>query len=136
MRINNSLSGFASRQTIEQFHQARFVRIARGRFAICLDPFRVLNPEVVVNLLPKLRVTVDLMMQWRWPGERFMCGARWFVWLALSVSALPSETNEFHKTLSSAMAGSHPRGSPPYVLRTGAPPRMPFETPQPRIVGS
>ncbi len=78
MRINNRLGGFSSRQTIEQFHQARLVRITHGRFAIRLDPFRVLNPKFVVNLLPELRVSVDLMMQRRWLGERFMCGVGWF----------------------------------------------------------
>jgi hypothetical protein len=79
MRINNTLSGFAWRQTIEQFRQARLVRITLGRFAIWFNPFRVLNPKVVVNLLPELRVRVDLMMQRRWLGGRFMCGAGWFV---------------------------------------------------------
>src|SRR4029077_16067647 len=74
MRINNRLSGFSSPHTIEQFHQARLVRITHGRFAIRLDPFRGLNPKVVMNLLPELRVCVDLMMQGRWLGERFMCG--------------------------------------------------------------
>jgi hypothetical protein len=79
MRINNRLSGFSSSQTIEQFHQARLVRITHGRFAIRLHPFRVLHPKVVVNLLPELCVSVDLMMQGRWLGERFMCSAGWFV---------------------------------------------------------
>jgi hypothetical protein len=79
MRINNRLSGFSSRQTIEQLRQARLVRITHGRFAIRLDPFRVLNPKVVVNLLPELRVSVDLMMQGRWLGGRFTSGARWLV---------------------------------------------------------
>jgi hypothetical protein len=79
MRINNRLSGFSSRQTIEQFHQARLVRITHRRFAIWFDPFGVLNPKVVVNLLPELCVSVDLMMQGRWLGERFMFGAGWFV---------------------------------------------------------
>jgi hypothetical protein len=60
MRINNRLSGFSSPQTIKQFHQARLVRIAHGRFATWLDPFRVLNPKVVVNLLPELCVSVDV----------------------------------------------------------------------------
>jgi hypothetical protein len=60
----------------------------------------MLHPEIVVNLLPELRVSVDLMMQGRWLGGRVMCGAGWFAWLALSVSALRSETNEFHKRLS------------------------------------
>jgi hypothetical protein len=102
MRINNSVSGFSAPQIIEQFHQARLVRVAHGRFAIWLDPVRVLNPEVVVNLLPELHVSMDLMMQRRWPGERFIRRAGWFVQLALSVSALPSETDKFHKRLSSA----------------------------------
>ena len=102
MRINNSVTGFSSRQTIEQFDQARVVRIAHGRFAIWLDPFRVLYPEVVVNLLPELGVGVDLMMQECWLGKRFMCRAGWFVRLALSLGALCSETDEFHKHLSSA----------------------------------
>jgi hypothetical protein len=75
MRINNTLSGFFSRQTIEQFRQARLVRITHGRFAIWFDPFRVLNPKVVVNLLPELRVSVDLMMQRLWLRERFQYGA-------------------------------------------------------------
>ena len=75
MRINNTVSGFSSRQTIEQLRQARLVRITHGRFAIWFDPFRVLNPKVVVNLLPELRVSVDLMMQRRWLGERFEYGA-------------------------------------------------------------
>ena len=99
MRIYNTLSGFSSRQTFEQFRQARLVRITHGRFAIWFDPFRVLNPKVVVDLLPELHVSVDLFMERRWLGERFMCGKGWFVQLALSVSALPSKTNKFHKAL-------------------------------------
>ena len=100
MRINNRLRGFSPRQTIEQFHQARLVRVTHGRFAIWLDPFGVLDPKVVMNLLPELHVSVDFMRRGRWPDERFMSSAGWFVWLALSVSALRSETNEFHKRLS------------------------------------
>ena len=99
MRIDNRLSGFSAPQIIEQFHQARLVRVAHGRFSICLDPFRVLNPEVVVNLLPELHVAMDLMMQRHWAGERFTCGPGWPVQLGLSVSALPSKTNEFHRRL-------------------------------------
>jgi hypothetical protein len=78
MRINNRLSGFSSPQTIEQFHQARLVRITHGRVATWLDPVGMLNPKIVVNLSPELRVSVDLMMQERWPGQRFMGGAGWF----------------------------------------------------------
>ena len=79
MRIKNRVSGFSPRPTIEQFHKARLVRITHGRFAIWLDPFGVLNPKVVVNLLPEFHVSVDLMRRGRWPAERFMGGAGWFV---------------------------------------------------------
>jgi len=34
MRINNGLRGSSLRQTIEQFHEARLVRITDGGFAI------------------------------------------------------------------------------------------------------
>jgi len=79
MRINNRLSGSSSRQTIEQFHQASLVRITHGRLAIWLDPFGVLNPKVVVNLLPELHVSVNFMRRGGWLGERFMGAAGWFV---------------------------------------------------------
>jgi hypothetical protein len=102
MRINDRVGGFSSRQSIEQFHEARLVRITDGGFAICLDPFGMLEPEVVVNLSPELRVGVDLMSRDRWLGERFSGCAGPFVWPAFSVSALRSETNEFHKRLSSS----------------------------------
>jgi hypothetical protein len=48
---------FASR--IEQFDEARLVRITHGEAAIWLDPFGMLNPQIVVNLLPELGVGVD-----------------------------------------------------------------------------
>ena len=40
----------------EQFHEARFVRITDGRLPIGLDPFGMLESQVVVNLLTKLTV--------------------------------------------------------------------------------
>jgi hypothetical protein len=59
----------------------------------------MLDPELVVNLLPELRVGVDLMRRGRWLGERLTWLARRFVYLASSVSPPRSETNEFHKRL-------------------------------------
>jgi hypothetical protein len=76
MRINNKPGGFSSRQSIEQLHEARLVRITRGGFAIWLDPFGMLDPEVVVNLLPKVGVSVDLVRDGHWLGERFRHGTR------------------------------------------------------------
>jgi len=40
----------------------------------------MLDPEVVVNLLPELSVRVDLMKYGHWLGERFRGGgARWLI---------------------------------------------------------
>ena len=71
MRSSDKLVGSPSRRNAEQFHEARFVRIAHGRLAIWLNPFGMLDPEVVVNLLPELGVSVDLVRQGRWLGETF-----------------------------------------------------------------
>jgi hypothetical protein len=75
MNISVSFVGSRSRECIEQFYQTRLVRITRGTFAIWLDPFGMLSPQVVVNLLPELGVGADLVRHGNWPGERFKCGA-------------------------------------------------------------
>jgi hypothetical protein len=46
-------------QMVEYFLEARFVRITHGGLAICFDPFGMLNPQVIVDLLPELGVGVD-----------------------------------------------------------------------------
>jgi hypothetical protein len=68
-----------SSERFEQFHEACLVRITHGAFAIWLDPFRMLDPQIVVNLLPKLGIGVDLVMHGHWLGKRFTCGAGRFV---------------------------------------------------------
>jgi hypothetical protein len=55
-----------SRQSIDQFHEAGVVRIINGGLAIWLHPFGMLEPQVVVNLLPKLAVRVDLVRHRSW----------------------------------------------------------------------
>jgi hypothetical protein len=75
MRSSDNLVGSPSRRNAEQLHEARFVRIAHGGLAIWLDPFGMLDSQVVVNLLPELGVSVDLVRQGRWLGETFKCGA-------------------------------------------------------------
>ena len=60
MRSSDRLVGSPSRQRVEQFHEARLVRITHGGLAIWLDPFGMLNPQGVVKLLPELGVGVDL----------------------------------------------------------------------------
>ena len=75
MRSTDRFIGSHSRESVEQFHETRLVRITHGGFAIWLDPFGMLDPQIVVNLLPKLGVAVDLVRLGYWLGE----------------------TNEFHK---------------------------------------
>jgi hypothetical protein len=53
--------GSPQRQSIEQAREARFVSITGGALAIWLDPFGMLDAKVVVNLLPKLGLSVDLV---------------------------------------------------------------------------
>ena len=75
MRISDRLGGSSSRQSIKQSHKPRLVRITHRGFTIWLDPFGMLEPKVLVNLLPELGVGVDLVRHSHWLGE----------------------TNEFHK---------------------------------------
>jgi hypothetical protein len=60
-RKNDRFVGSPSRQSVKHFRKARLVRITRGGFAIWLDPFGVLDPQIVVNLLLELGVGMDLM---------------------------------------------------------------------------
>lgn len=67
MSSSDRLAGSSSRRSAEQFREARLVRITLGRFAIRLDPFGMLDPQIVVNLLPELGVSVDLVKHGNWP---------------------------------------------------------------------
>ena len=60
MSSSDRLVGSPSRQCVELFHEAH------GGFAIWLDPFGMLDPQIVVNLLPKLGVGVDLGRHGNW----------------------------------------------------------------------
>ena len=75
MSRSDGLVGFRSRERVEQFHEARLVRITHGGSAIWLDPFGMLNPQVLLNLVPELGVGVDLMIHGYCPNERFKCDA-------------------------------------------------------------
>ena len=59
--------GFRSHRSAEQLRKARLVRIARGTFAVSLDPFGMLGPQIVVNLLLELGVCVDSVKHGNWP---------------------------------------------------------------------
>ena len=79
MRSSDRLVGSSSRQCAEQFHETHLVRITQGAFAVWLDPFGMLDPEVVVNLLPEFGVGVDFVRHSHWLDETFKCGGRRFV---------------------------------------------------------
>jgi hypothetical protein len=49
------------RESIELFYETRLVRITLRGIAIWLDPFGVLDPQIVVNPLPELAVGMDLV---------------------------------------------------------------------------
>jgi hypothetical protein len=60
MRSSTIPAGSFSRQSAEEFCEQRLVRITHRGRAIWLDPFGMLDPQVAVNLLPELRVGMDL----------------------------------------------------------------------------
>ncbi len=61
MRRNDRSVGSSSRQSGEHFREARVVRITLGGFAIWRNPLRMLDPQIVVNLLLEFSVRVDWM---------------------------------------------------------------------------
>jgi len=73
MNNRDRLVGCASRQCLQQFHEAH------GGFAIWLDLFGMSDPEVVVNLFPKLGAGMNLVRHEIGCGKRFMCGAEHFL---------------------------------------------------------
>ena len=68
MNSSDRLVGPPLGEGVEQFHEARLVRITHGGLAIWLNPFGMLSPQVVVNLLPELGVGVDLVRHSHWLG--------------------------------------------------------------------
>ena len=60
MREDRSV-GCTSRQSADHFREARVVRITLWGCAIWLDPFGMLDPQIVVNLLLEFGVRVDWM---------------------------------------------------------------------------
>ena len=65
MNSSDRLVGCPWRQCVQQFHDAH------GGFAIWLDPFGVLDPQVAVNLLPAPGVVDGRSCRERtkWPSE-------------------------------------------------------------------
>jgi hypothetical protein len=75
MDISGSFVGSPSPKTVDLFYQARLVQITHGTFATWLDPFGMLDPKVLANLLPELGVGVYLLRHAKSLGERLKCGA-------------------------------------------------------------
>jgi hypothetical protein len=75
MSSSDRFVGSPSGQRVEQVREARLVRITHGGAAIRVNPVGMLDPQVVVNLLLELGVSVDLVIHGNWLGERFKCGA-------------------------------------------------------------
>ena len=76
MYSGDRLVGSRPRQNCEQFRQARLVRITRGAFTIGLDPFGMLDLQVVVDLAG---ARCRRGFGETWLGERFKCAAGRFL---------------------------------------------------------
>ena len=76
MKRNDRSVGSPSRQSVEHFRKTRFVPIAHGRFAIWLDPFGMLDPQIAVNLLLEFGVRMDWMRHGNWPSVKNLRSAR------------------------------------------------------------
>ena len=61
MNISYRVLRSRSRKCIEQFREAHLVRITDRGLAIWLDPIGVLNPQVVMNLLPEFGIGMNLV---------------------------------------------------------------------------
>jgi hypothetical protein len=64
-RSSDRLVGSSSHQSVELFHEAH------GGFAVSLDPFWMLDPQVAVNLLPAPGVVDErsCLERTKWPSE-------------------------------------------------------------------
>jgi len=56
-------------EVAEQFHEAYLIGITDRRFTIWLHPFWMLDPEVVMNLPPKLGVSMNIVSVHHCVGE-------------------------------------------------------------------
>ena len=59
VRDGGVLTGSTLYGSIEQFHQARFVRFTHRRLPIWLDPVGMLAPQIIADLFQQVRIRVD-----------------------------------------------------------------------------
>ena len=74
-RIVFIVSAQPFRVSVEQFHEARFVKITHRGLAIWLDPFGMSKAQVVVNLLAKFGIGADLVRHGYVKHSRMPCGS-------------------------------------------------------------
>ena len=75
MTSSDRFVGFRSCEEVKQLHEACLIGITHWGFAIWLDPFGMLAPQVLVDPLPELGIGVNLVMRGNWLGG-FKYGAR------------------------------------------------------------
>jgi hypothetical protein len=56
-----TVARFILYQRSQRFEQARLIKITQRRLAIRLDPFRMLGPEIRVNLFTQIGVRLDVV---------------------------------------------------------------------------
>src|SRR6266481_898541 len=86
MNRGDRVVGSPSRQSVEQFYKAH------GGFAISLDPFGMLDPQVAVNLLPAPGVVDERLCRERtkWPSEGLPKGGT----QVLAVCVMPGQFDD------------------------------------------
>src|SRR5205814_9561568 len=60
---------------VEQLCEPRLVGVTHAGFAIWLNRFGMLYPQVIVNLLPEFGVGADFVNHGNWLGRGFRCAA-------------------------------------------------------------
>ncbi|HXL27469.1 MAG TPA: hypothetical protein VN952_12360 [Chthoniobacterales bacterium] len=68
-KLSSNRAALGGSEKTDQFGEAPLVGVADGRFAIGLDPFWMLNTQVIVYLLLEFAVRANLARKGNWVGK-------------------------------------------------------------------
>ena len=68
-KLSSDRVAFGGPEKTDQLGKAALVGVADGRFAVGLNPFWMLNTQVIVYLLLEFAVKADLVREGNWLGE-------------------------------------------------------------------
>jgi len=73
MDRGNRFIGLGPDVVVQELGETGFVKIAHWAFAIRFNPFRMLRPEIVMDLKLERGKGIDRMRPVNWPGQRCSC---------------------------------------------------------------